>query len=129
MVLLQCIIAIYNYAVTQNTFSDSIAFIPAFYSMNYCHVISPMKKESSFRVRNFREISVSRWVGLRFHIIRLQGKKAAVDPFTDKPLSFLSLRYTWLCCQFLCSLILYPEKSERTTNVRTKYNFACLRAI
>lgn len=74
MILLQCIIAIYNYADTQNTFSDSIAFIFAFYSMNYCHVIPPMKEESTLCVRNFHGISVSRWVELRFHIIRLQGK-------------------------------------------------------
>jgi len=50
MVLFQFIIAIYNYADTQNTLSDSVAFILAFYSMNYCHVIPPMKEESTLRV-------------------------------------------------------------------------------
>lgn len=75
MILLQFIIAIYNYADTQNTLSGSVAFIFAFYSVNYCHVIPPMKKESTLRMRNVRGISVpSRSVELRFRIIRLQGK-------------------------------------------------------
>lgn len=129
MVLSQFIIAIYNYADTQNTLSNSVAFIFARFIPWITATLSRLwRKESTLRARNFRGISVSsRWLELRFHIIRLQGKSCRTllpVPLPTNPF------YLFLCgplesaANFCRLLTLYSEKSERITSVRTEYNVA-----